>query len=126
MRRVALALLLLAEATAAAEVPSFSGDIAPVLRARCAACHMTGTEAGNIALGPDEAWESLVGVKSPTTGLVRVVPGDADSSYLMMKLRGSGLDGQGSGMRMPPGAAPLPEETIRRVTDWIEAGAPRN
>lgn len=128
MRVAAFALLVAVDAASASSLPSFDADIAPVLRMRCASCHMTGTEAGNIALGPDDAYENLVGVASPTTGLVRVTPGKPEASYLLMKLDGTGLDaaGKGTGMRMPLGATPLPEESIRMIRDWIAAGAPRN
>jgi hypothetical protein len=128
MRVAAFALLVAVDAAFASSLPSFDADIAPVLRMRCASCHMTGTEAGNIALGPDDAYENLVGVASPTTGLVRVTPGKPEASYLLMKLDGTGLDasGKGKGMRMPLGATPLPEESIRMIRDWIAAGAPRN
>jgi hypothetical protein len=113
-------------ATPPAAAPRFSADIVPILRTRCAVCHLTGEEAGNMSLVPDAAYESLVGVKSPTTGLVRIVPGKPDESYLIMKLEGTHLAKGGTGTRMPFGAEPLSADFIKLFRDWIAAGAPRN
>jgi hypothetical protein len=110
----------------AVNAPSFSSDLVPILRTRCAVCHLTGEEAGNMSLVPDAAYESLVGVKSPTTGLVRVVPGKPDDSYLIMKLEGTHLAKGGSGVRMPFGAEPLSADLLKLFRDWIAAGAPKN
>ena len=43
---------------------SFSRDLVPVLRTNCATCHLTGSEAGNLALHPGAAYKNLVGVQS--------------------------------------------------------------
>jgi len=121
-----LSVFVLVGSAFADETPSFARDIAPLLRTRCATCHLTGEEAGNMALPPDVAYESLVGVKSPATGLVRVDPGKPDSSYLIMKLEGTQLSKGGAGARMPFGADPLPAQSIALIKAWIAAGAPKN
>jgi len=126
VRLCAFALLALAGIASADDAPSFKRDIVPVLRTRCATCHLTGNEAGNMALYPDAAYANLVGVKSPTTGLVRVDPGKPESSYLIMKLDGTQLNKGGAGARMPFGADPLPAETIALIASWIKAGAADN
>lgn len=109
---------------AAAEKSLFQAEIAPLLASNCATCHMTGQEAGNMALIPAKAIESLVGVKSvEAPNLVRVVPGDPDASYVIMKLEGTHLAKGGSGAQMPFGAPPLPKETIAKVRQWIAEGA---
>jgi hypothetical protein len=118
--------LILAHPALAGEAPSFSADIVPILRSRCAICHLTGEEAGDMSLVPDAAYETLVSVKSPTTGLVRVEPGKPDASYLIMKLEGTHLSKGGSGARMPFGAEPLTAMNIQLIRDWIAAGAPKN
>lgn len=109
---------------AAAEKSLFQAEIAPLLASNCATCHLTGQEAGNMALVPGKAIESLVGVKSvEAPNLVRVVPGDPDASYLVMKLDGTHLAKGGTGAQMPFGAPPLPKETIAKVRQWIAEGA---
>jgi len=105
---------------------SFSRDLVPVLRSQCATCHMTGQEAGNLALHPGAAYASLVNVKSPVVGLVRVVPGKPEQSYLLMKLNGTHLDHGGKGTRMPFGVPPLPQKVVDQFAAWIKAGAKNN
>ncbi|MFO1377365.1 MAG: hypothetical protein U1F14_10200 [Steroidobacteraceae bacterium] len=105
---------------------SFSRDIVPVLRTQCATCHMTGQEPGNMALHPGAAYATLVNVKSPVSGLVRVVPGKPEQSYLLMKLQGTHLDHGGKGVRMPFSLPPLPQKVIDQIAAWISQGAKNN
>lgn len=123
MRILLAALLMTTGATAAPTPVRFASDIAPILKTRCATCHMTGQEAGNMALYPAAAHASLVGVKATAAGLTRVVPGKPDDSYLLMKLEGTHLARGGKGVRMPVGADPLPAEQIAKIRAWIAAGA---
>jgi len=47
-------------------------------------------------------------------------PNDPDGSYLMAKLRGEeGI----LGARMPIGGAPLSDEELATISDWISGGA---
>jgi hypothetical protein len=105
---------------------SFSAEIVPLLRTQCATCHLTGKEAGSIALHPRAAYANLVGVPSVESKLLRVKPGAPDESYLMRKLDGTHLDAGGSGARMPFGAAPLDAATLAKIRAWIAIGAPEN
>jgi len=111
----------------AAEPPAesyFEAEVAPILVANCAICHMTGEEAGNMSLVPDNAIASLVGVRSVEAhARTRVVPGDPDASYLVMKLEGTHMAHEGAGARMPFGGTPLPPEEIAKVRQWIAEGA---
>ena len=102
----------------------FQARIVPLLAERCAVCHLTGTEAGNMALVPKKAHAALVGAKAmEAPALLRVKPGDPDQSYLVMKLEGSHLDHGGSGAQMPFGASPLSKEEIALIRQWIRDGA---
>ena len=129
LRRHAMACAALlgcaATANAAGDV-SFSRDIAPVLQDRCATCHLTGQEAGNMALHSGGAYASMVNVPSIESKLLRVKPGFPEQSYLMLKLEGKHLDAGGSGQRMPFAQPPLDDATIKKVRDWITAGAIKN
>jgi hypothetical protein len=117
---------LFAVATSATAEVSFSNDVIPLLGAHCVACHMTGQEAGEIALHPKAAYDALVGVASRETALKRVEPGDPAKSYLYLKLTDAHLAAGGSGEPMPMGSYPLPAEQIELVKQWIVEGAKRN
>ena len=114
-----------AEPVATAGV-SFVRDLVPVLRANCATCHLTGSEAGNLALHPGAAYKNLVGVQSIESKWLRVKPGAPDESYMLMKIDGTHLDAGGSGGRMPYNMEPLDAATRGKFRDWVAAGAPDN
>ena len=107
----------------AAEPPSFKRDVAPILKQRCAPCHLTGEEPGGMALHPGAAHRSLVGVAALGAPMQRVKPGSPDESYIVHKLQGTHLDVGGSGLRMPMDGAPLSEQQIELIRAWIKAGA---
>ena len=109
------------------ESVSFEADLLPVLKARCAMCHMTGKEPGGMALTPDNAWPDLVSQDAlGAAGWQRVAPGDPDASYLMHKLWGSHRSVGGSGSRMPMHQPALPKSVQEQFASWILAGAPDN
>ena len=105
---------------------SFTEDIVPVLKRRCAVCHLTGQEPGGMSLVPAKAYDNLVGVASQQGELLRVKPGDPQGSYLYRKLMGTHTEAGGNGARMPFGAPPLPEDHLELIRLWIEQGAPEN
>lgn len=112
--------------SAAASGPAslYETEIGPLLQANCATCHLTGAEAGEMSLVPAKAIASLVNVDAVgAKGLKRVVPGDPDKSYLVMKLEGTQGEHGGIGTQMPFGAAPLAPAQIARVRQWIKDGA---
>jgi mono/diheme cytochrome c family protein len=110
----------------AAQSPSFRRDIVPLLKQHCAACHLTGEEPGNMALYPDAAYKTLVGVPSTESPLLRVKPKDPDASYMVSKLEGTQLEAGGKGARMPLDGGYLSAEDIQRIRDWISRGAPND
>ena len=71
------------------------------------------------------AYQNLVGVASVgKPGAVRVIPGDAENSYLVHKLEGRS---DIVGMRMPRTAGPfLTEGQILIIRRWIDQGAQNN
>lgn len=118
--------LVVAGNAGATETVSFSRDLAPVLKARCAICHLTGQEGGNMKLYPAAAYASIVNISSKESSLLRIRPGAPDQSYLMHKLDGTHLDAGGQGDQMPFGQPPLDETTLNLFRTWIANGAKNN
>jgi hypothetical protein len=89
-------------------------------------CHGAGS-AGGLTLSNDVAYANLVGAE-PTNpvaraaGLLRVAPGDPARSFLLDKLMGALVAGEGA--PMPQVGAALPAARIDLVRRWIAAGAP--
>ena len=55
-------------------------------------------------------------------GKLRVDPGNPTNSFIVDKLRGTLVAGEGE--RMPLELRPLPGNAIRVLEEWIAAGAP--
>ena len=94
-------------------------------RAACTECHTDvggRTPSGGLNLRHEVAYASLVGVASRSkAGAIRVIPGDANNSYIIQKLEGrSGIVGE----RMPRTGGPfLTEGQMTIIKRWIETGA---
>jgi len=102
----------------------FQAKIVPLFESKCAICHMTGEEAGNMSLVSDNIVGSLVGVPAAgAPGQIRIVRGAPEKSYLLMKLEGTHLAHGGEGVQMPFGSAPLSAGEIADVRQWIADGA---
>jgi hypothetical protein len=90
-------------------------------------CHNTAQEPHNMSLAPGEAYANLVGV-SPTNlaaqnaGKLRVDPGNPANSFILDKLHGTLVPGEGD--PMPLQLKRLPDNAILLVEEWIAAGAP--
>ncbi len=91
-------------------------------------CHGLENQGGRLDLSSEEiAYEQLLEVAASgpgcvSTGWLRVVPGDAETSMLWLKLTPQNLP---CGRLMPPTAAHLDEKEIELVRQWIEGGALR-
>ena len=91
-----------------------------------AGCHNSTDRGGNLVLDATAAYANLINVipfnaVARTNGLQRVVPGDAEHSFLLIKLTGPA---PGEAARMPLTAQALSDADIALVRDWILAGAP--
>jgi len=79
---------------------------------------------GNLSLSSaDVAYMQLVKVSSTSSacsGMPRVVPGDPAGSLLVQKLRSATTT---CGGVMPVGADEITDVDLKRITDWISAGA---
>jgi len=105
--------------------PSFAADIQEIFgRRRCsdAGCHGAAQTAG-LDLRSGNARASLVNVNATTAPQrVRVIPGDAQNSYLVIKLEGR----QTAGDRMPRGLPALDNTDLTNIRNWISQGAKAN
>ena len=82
---------------------------------------------GNLSMASAQTtYEQLVNVTSNSTARkdkTRVVPGDAKNSLLLQKLRG---DTTTCGAPMPINADQISDAELKRITDWVNAGACNN
>ena len=93
----------------------------------CGSCHtdVGRNPSGGLNLKGGASFAGLVGVaSSQQTGAVRVIAGNANSSYLIQKLEGAaGI----AGARMPRNGPPyLTDAQVKFIRDWITAGALNN
>ena len=102
--------------------PTLAGIQDNIFTPICTLCHTGAAAPLGLALDEGVAFQNLVSVVSvEDEGVLRVDPGDADSSYLVWKVEGrAGIVGE----RMPLGLAPLSTEQIAAIRGWIDAGAP--
>jgi hypothetical protein len=96
-------------------------------RAACTNCHTNvgRNPSGGLNLVHDLAYDQIVNMASARkAGVVRIVPGDPDNSYLVQKLEGkAGI----VGVRMPQNGPPyLTDGQIQIIRRWVQIGAPRN
>ena len=107
------------KACAAEEKVSFQEDILPLLKWRCSSCHQPGGE-GLEKSGVDLT--SYAGVMKGTKYGQMVIPGDPDSSNLMLL-----LDWRVSPqIRMPHGKKQLSTCDRNSIRTWIRQGAKDN
>jgi hypothetical protein len=102
--------------------PSFASDIVPIFSQQgCASggCHAPPGEAGLVL--STSPYNALVSVASTQTGELRVIPGNANDSYLIKKLEGRASVGQ----RMPVGGQ-LGSTDLANLKNWINKGAKNN
>jgi hypothetical protein len=106
--------------------PTFSSIRTQIFQVWCTSCH-TGVgrvPEGGLRLDANVAYSELVNAQSvgrPST--VRVVPGNADASYLVHKLQGRS---DIAGDRMPLGGPYLSQTDIDVIRSWIAQGAANN
>src|SRR5262245_51773146 len=90
--------------TVATPGPSYATDIQPIFSALCVRCH-PGQGEFSLANG----YSNLVNVRATQSALMRVLPGDADQSYLYIKLTACTFPNC-VGQRMPVGGSLTPAQ----------------
>ena len=104
--------------------PSFSNVIQEIFSRRgCSAssCHGSSQQAG-LSLSSGSAYANLVNVAATQSGVARVIPGNANDSYLIVKVEGR----QTVGERMPLGGSALDNIDLTNLKNWINQGAQNN
>ncbi|HUQ93909.1 MAG TPA: c-type cytochrome domain-containing protein [Bryobacteraceae bacterium] len=104
MKKTALLLSLIAASAGTGAAASFFRDIRPVLQRNCQGCHQPSVKQGNLDLTSFEAMQKG-GSRGPAIPLL--------VEYITGKRQ----------PRMPLGADPLPEDQIKAIREWVEAGA---
>lgn len=110
---------------AGTSAPTFSQVQQQVLTPSCAlsGCHSGASPAQGMNLSVGQAYSNIVNVPSTEVpSLDRVEPGEPDNSYLIHKIEGTAQ----VGARMPLTGAPLPNEFIQVIRNWISDGAQNN
>ncbi len=113
--------------TPASTAPTLTQIQTQIFDPGCATCHtdVGRTPSAGLNLKAGSAFAQLVGVSSVALpGAVRVIAGNANSSYLVQKLEGAaGI----VGLRMPRNGPPyLTDAQVKMIRDWITAGALNN
>ncbi len=106
----------------------FSAIAQDVLVPRCAtaSCHAGASPAAWPPLDAGLAYAELVGMPSTQAAMNLVEPFAPESSYLVLKLRGTAASAGGIGTLMPIGNAALDEAEIAAIEAWISNGAPND
>jgi len=109
-------------------IVTFSQIQQNIFNQKCAVpgCHIGPSNQlpGSMDLREGNAYGNIVNMPSEEIpSLLRVNPGQPDSSYIVWKVEGRpGIQGQ----RMPRGGPPLSQDEINAIRNWIQAGAPFN
>jgi len=109
------------------EAPSFATDVNEILQRRgCASssCHGAPNGQDGLRLTSSAAanYAAIVGVDANSEDYLLVDPGNAQDSYIVIRVEGR----QTQGSSMPKGAAPLDEIDRANLRNWIDNGAPNN
>lgn len=88
-------------------------------------CHGTAELAG-LRLSSGQSYAEIVNINSTQTSLKRVLPGNANNSYLYRKVVAKTNPGSFniSGSPMPIGGGALSQNQLAALAFWIDAGAP--
>ncbi|MGO4884725.1 MAG: eIF2A-related protein [Bryobacteraceae bacterium] len=105
-------LLLLTTALSAAEPPSFTKDIAPILAANCTGCHSAKLAIGKLVL------DSFASIQEGGPSGPIIAPGKSADSLLFERITGKVTPS------MPLNGKKLADGEIELIRKWIDAGAP--
>jgi hypothetical protein len=87
----------------------FAHEVVPILKEHCFECHGGHRHEGEFSINTREA------IVDSTSA----IPGDADASYIIEMITTADAE-----VRMPKDKPPLPDATVEKLRDWINAGLP--
>lgn len=92
----------------------FEADIFPILKSKCAKCHMEGNSKGSLALDAADIGKAIGPSKA-------IVPGDTGKSDLFKRVTLAEDDED----HMPPSGkgSPLSAGEVAKLKEWIDSGA---
>ena len=99
-------------------------DIQPIFTKSCG-CHdgvAKESPAAGLDLADGVSYDAIVEVENKA-GLVFVVPGDPEESYLYRKMEDTHLEMEGGAGKVMPMAGKLEDAVLEKVKQWIEDGA---
>jgi hypothetical protein len=102
--------------------PTLASIQANIFTPTCAVsgCHTGASAVQGLRLDDGFSYANLVNVASPYgSTIIRVIPGDADNSFLIQKLEGTTM----LGGRMPLVGCCLQQVTVDVIRQWIDQGA---
>ena len=105
--------------------PSFQSNINTIFTANgCTGsnCHGGGQAGLTLTSNAAANYGNLVNVQATSESFLRVKPGDAQNSYLVIKVEGR----QAVGSQMPLVGCCLDAVDIGNIRNWIDNGAPNN
>ncbi len=107
--------------------PSFATDVNEIFQRRgCTAgnCHGSpnGQQGLRLTSSAPANFAMLVDVDAESESFKRVLPGNANGSYIVIKFEGR----QSVGGRMPPNGSALDEIDLTNIKNWINNGAQNN
>lgn len=109
-----------APAFAAVCAVSVSADIQPIFNTYCVACHQDAAPGEGLSLQSRTMLGNTVEIASTQVpDMVRIMPGDAEASYLYRKVTGTHIEAGGTGAQMPIGGE-LDAAALERIRSWIE------
>lgn len=110
---------------------SFAANVQPIFSSSCAkvGCHTGAFPSGGMNLSTGSAYTNIVGVTANSVpSLKRVLPGNPNDSYIVIKVEGNDPRLQGSRMPddAPTGQPFLTPAQVQVIRSWILQGAPNN
>lgn len=105
--------------------PSFAADVNEIFQRRgctTSGCHGGGQAGLTLTSSASANYAELVDVQATSEDFLRVEPGNAQDSYLVIKLEGR----QNEGQQMPLTGEALDNIDLTNIRNWINNGAPNN
>jgi len=103
---------------------TWASRVQPILEANCGGCHSETEAQGSLVLSGEGVYERLLAASLQMPDLPLIVPGDAEASYLYMKLTGAdGIIGNPMPYNPLTGEGRLTEAELGDILTWISNGA---